>query len=148
MTFFFSWKNTLALFSVLALLVSCGKSNNPSDIDAEKKFVGIWSSDVDYDGLKNNIITSLAPDGTFHEVEKIFNENKSVEEVRHAGDWSFDGVNLKRRYTRKNGKPLTNAQFGYITFAVREYQSGSFIGVNNIEQRSVKFTRINAESHP
>lgn len=69
----------------------------------------------------------------------------TVESATHAGEWAFDGTNFKRKYMRLNGKPLSNANFTYVTYAVKAFQQDKFVGVDNIRSTEARFTRTEAK---
>lgn len=137
---------------VLALLListaSCGKSGSPAEDRVRQRLVGTWLNDTDEAGVKTRTVIDVAEDGGFHEFEKIVESDGSSKQVSYAGDWSFDGTNFKRKYTSKDGQPLPRSQVGYATYAVNMSRDDEFLGVDNVQQKTVKFSRTGAGMRP
>lgn len=127
-----------------ALTASCDDSSlKPAD-NVRQRLVGRWLEELSVDGVQIRSIVTLDRDGTFIEVEKILEASGMTKQETHAGEWSFDGVNFKRKYTSLNGQSLTNAQFGYATYAVKSFEKDVFVGLDNVRKRETRFSRTDA----
>lgn len=60
----------------------------------------------------------------------------------HSGDWLFDGINLKRRYTLIDGRRPSAPTFPYAAFEIRFESRNVFIGTDNIRKRQVRYQRV------
>jgi hypothetical protein len=132
----------------LVFLSSCDKSSHSREDDIRQKLVGTWISEYSDEGGKSRTVTELSQDGGFREVEKTVNSSGEVKEATHAGDWSFDGMNFKRKYTSLEGRPLPNSQFGFATYAVTMSGSDKFVGVDNIRKLTIRFVRATSGARP
>ncbi len=127
-----------------ALLASCDDSSlKPAD-DIRQRLVGRWLEEVSADGNQVRSIVTLDQNGQFLELEKVLDASGLIKQETHAGEWSFDGVNFKRKYTSLNGQSLTNAQFGYATYAVKPFEKDVFVGLDNVRKRETRFSRTDA----
>lgn len=127
-----------------ALIASCDDSSlKPAD-DIRQRLVGRWLEELSADGNQIRSIVTLDQNGQFLELEKVLDASGSTKQETHAGEWSFDGVNFKRKYTSLNGQSLTNAQFGYATYAVKSFEKDVFIGLDNVRKRETRFSRTDA----
>ena len=127
-----------------ALTASCDDSSlKPAD-DIRQRLVGRWLEELSSGGDQIRSIVTLGQNGQFLELEKISDASGSTKRQTHAGEWSFDGVNFKRKYTSLNGRLLSNAQFGYTTYAVNAFAKNEFVGIDNIRARKARFSRTEA----
>ncbi|PSL78939.1 hypothetical protein C7T35_40260 [Variovorax sp. WS11] len=137
---------------VLALLpisiASCGKSGSPAEDNVRQQLVGTWLSEIDYEGAKIRAVTDMTQDGAFRELERAVDSKGMSTEASYGGEWSFDGINFKRKYTSKDGRLLSNSKFEYATYAVRMSKNNEFVGVDNVQQRTVQFARTSAGTRP
>ena len=133
----------LGIFSAV-LTVSCDDSSQKPADAVRQRLVGRWLEELSVDGVQVRSVVILDQDGKFIEVEKTLDASGSTKQETHAGEWSFDGINFKRKYTGLNGQPLSNARFGYATYAVRFFAKNEFIGVDNVRTRETRFSRTEA----
>ncbi|MFI8616001.1 hypothetical protein ACIGHN_10885 [Acidovorax sp. NPDC077693] len=126
------------------LTASCDDSSlKPAD-DVRQRLIGRWLEEISDGGFQSRSVVTLDRNGTFIEVEEALKANELTMQQTHAGEWSFDGVNFKRKYTNLNGKNLSNASFGYATYAIKFLGEDSFIGIDNVREREYRFSRIEA----
>lgn len=134
----------LGFFSAV-LTASCDDSSRkPADDDARQRLIGRWLEELSVDGNQIQSILTLGQDGKFLELEKVLEVGGSTKQETHAGEWSFDGINFKRKYTSLNGQPVPNARFGYATYAVKSFEKDKFVGVDNVRAREARFSRTEA----
>lgn len=132
----------------LALLASCNDSTSLGEKEIEKKLTGTWASKYEDQEGKTRVVTELAQDGSFFETEKRIAPSREDEKTLHAGEWSFDGKNFKRKYTKLEGKPLPNSKFGYATYAIQSLKEDEFIGIDNIRGETILFSRVPSGTLP
>ena len=139
------YRRKLLLVALSAVLtVSCDNTSLKPSNDVRQRLVGRWAEEFSTDGNQIRSIVILSQDGKFLELEKVLGANGSTKQETHAGEWSFDGTNFKRKYTSLNGQPLLNAQFGYTTYEVKLVEKNEFVGVDNVRTREVRFRRTDA----
>lgn len=130
------------------LTASCGDSSPKPTDDIRQRLVGKWRWELQEDGVSTRSIVTLDQDGKFRELEEIFETNGPMKQVTHTGEWFFDGINFKRKYTHLNGQPLSNAQFAYATYAIKSSTKNEFAGVDNVRRTVVHFSRVEAGTQP
>jgi hypothetical protein len=135
-------RKLLLLVTSIALTVGCNDSSKKSVADVQQRFIGKWLEEFSNEGVQIKNIVTLETGGNFTEVGMSLEPSGVTKEEKRAGEWSFDGVNLKRKYTSLNGRLLTNAQFGYVTHAVKSLKQNEFIGVDNIKTQEIRFSRV------
>ena len=94
------------LLVLVATLGAAACDNAPVDSpvqETQQRLVGTWLRDFDEDGVHVRRVLVLGADGHFDEAVRITDGAGAVTEHRHAGEWLYDGTNLKRRYTRMDG---------------------------------------------
>lgn len=126
------------------LTASCDSSSSKLADKVRQQLIGRWLEELSVDGLQTRSIVTLDRDGTFVEMEKSSDASGLISQQTHAGEWSFDGVNFKRKYTSMNGQPLSNARFGYTTYAVKHIAKNEFVGIDNVRKREVRFSQTEA----
>ncbi|WP_422087892.1 hypothetical protein [Variovorax sp.] len=138
----------LVLALLLIAIVSCEKKSPLAEDNIRQKLVGTWLSEIDFEGTKTRAVTKVDQDGAFREIEKFVDSKGEAVEVSYAGEWSFDGTNFKRKYMSKDGRPLPSSKFEYATYAVSMVGEGEFVGVDKIQQRTVRFARADEGARP
>lgn len=139
-------RELLLWIACAALTASCdGSSSKPAD-KVRQQLIGKWLEELSVDGLQTRSIVTLDRDGTFIEIEKSSDASGLISQQTHGGEWSFDGTNFKRKYTSMNGQPLSNARFGYATYAVKHIAKNEFVGIDNVRKREVRFSQTNASA--
>lgn len=125
------------------LLVACDSSPSDSGTEAvEQQLAGSWLREYDQDGAHVRRLLVLEPDGRFIETARIVDAAGAVTEHIHAGEWIFDGINLKRKYTSADGKPPSRLRLPYATFALRFESNREFVGTDNLRKREVRYLRV------
>lgn len=135
----------LGIFSAV-LTASCDDSSlKPADT-VRQRLVGRWLEELSIDGNQIRSIVTLDQGGKFLELEEVWDASGSTKQETHAGEWSFDGINFKRKYISLNGQPLSNARFGYATYAVKSFEKDKFVGVDNVRATETRFSRTEASA--
>ena len=140
----------MAVVMAGAVLV-CGCGEPPDDSPAKQtgeRLVGTWLRDYEEQGFRIRRVLVLQPDGHFREAVNIIESGASVAQPAHAGDWLFDGTNLKRRYTRMNGQQPSAPTVPFATFELRFESPNEFVGVDNVHRREVRYRRVAEGTEP
>ncbi|MCJ0762978.1 hypothetical protein [Variovorax terrae] len=133
----------LAAVLAATLCVACDHPPDDSPVqDAEQRLLGTWLREYEEDGTQVRRVLVLAPDGHFEESARIVESDGTVVEHHHAGEWHFDGTNLKRRYTRVDGKPPSAPAMPYATFEIRFESRNEFTGIDHVRGREVRYQRV------
>lgn len=131
-----------AMLLASLLLVAC--DSPPTDSPAEEGqqlLVGSWLREYDQEGAHVRRLLVLEQDGRFSEAARVVAVGGTVTEHLHTGQWLFDGINLKRKYTSADGKPLSRLRLPYATFQIRFNSNRAFTGTDNLRQREVHYRR-------
>ncbi len=124
-------------------LVACNPaSGDSSDDEVQRRLVGSWLREYDQEGARVRRMLVLGADGHFTETARVVDTAGGVSEHIHVGEWLFDGVNLKRKYTSVDARPPSRLTLPYATFALRFESNREFVGVDNLRKREVRYLRV------
>jgi hypothetical protein len=138
---------------LLALLgvVAAGCNSPPDDASpqaVESQLAGTWLREYEEDGVKIRRVLVLQAGGQFQELAKAAAPDATAAEHSHAGEWLFDGTNLKRRYTRMDGRQPSAPTIPYATFEIRFASRNEFIGLDRVHKREVRYRRVDDGTLP
>jgi hypothetical protein len=132
--------------------VLAGACDSPPDDSSpqavEDRLVGTWLREYEEDGLKVRRVLVLEPGGRFTEASRITELEASGAEHSHAGDWLFDGTNLKRRYTSVDGRQPAAPGMPFATFELRFPSRNEFVGIDRVRRREVHYRRVAQGTQP
>lgn len=130
----------LALALTGLLLVSCDSPPADSPDEAvQRRLVGSWIRQYEQDGARVRRRLVLEADGRFSETARVVDAGGLVTQHSHAGAWTFDGTNLKRRYTSFDGKQPAAPTLPYVTFQLKFESIREFVGFDHIRKREVRY---------
>lgn len=125
------------------LLAACGGPPDDSPVDeVQQRLVGNWLREYEQEGAHVRRLLVLQPDGHFSEMARVVDARGTVTEHAHAGDWTYDGTNLKRRYTSFDGRQPSAPTLPYATFQLRFESNYEFVGIDNVRRREVRYQRV------
>ena len=126
-----------------ALLAGCD-SAPPEDParQTEQRLVGTWLREYAQDGMQVRRVLVLEQGGRFRELVSASASGVLAGTHAHAGEWLFDGTNLKRRYTSIDGTQPGAPAMPYATFELRFESRNVFVGTDHIRQRQVRYHRV------
>jgi hypothetical protein len=133
----------LAAMFVSFFLAAC--SDPPADSPAEsvqQQLVGSWLREYSQEGAQVRRLLVLADDGRFTETARVVDAAGNVTDHAHAGQWTFDGTNLKRRYTSFDGKQPSAPTLPYVTYQLKFESRHEFVGTDNVRKREVHYSRV------
>lgn len=123
----------------LACLVTACEDRQTRDVKA--RLVGTWFVESqEHGGIVRRILT-LQADGHVTETVRLVAPSGASDVQSREGEWFFDGVNLKRKYTYVDGKPLTNAHFVYETYALKSVTASELVASSNVGRGEVRLKR-------
>jgi hypothetical protein len=134
-----------ALIAVLAPIFLAACSDPPVDSPADavqQQLVGSWLREYSHEGARVRRLLVLGEDGRFTETAQAVDASGSVTDFAHAGQWLFDGTNLKRKYTSFNGKQPSAPTLPYVTYQLKFESRHEFIGTDNVRKREVRYSRV------
>lgn len=128
----------------LAGLAGCEQSPAEANDEAVRaRLVGHWLRDYHEGELHVRRLLQLRPDGQFLESVRAVDKDGQTTELANRGEWLFDGTNLKRRYTRLDGKTISAPFAPFATFEIKFESNREFIGLDHVHKRSVRYLRVN-----
>ena len=137
----------LALASLLLAACNNAPTDSPDEV-VQQQLPGTWLREFEEDGIRVRRILVLEPDGKFREMVRITDAGGAVTEHTHAGDWLYDGTNLKRKYTSMDGKQPSAPTMPFAPFELRFQSRNEFIGIDNVRRREVRYRRVQPETLP
>jgi hypothetical protein len=129
----------------------CACQEPPADSPADEvrlKLPGTWLREHGEGSVRVRRILVLETDGQFSEQVRIVDAGGMVTEQSHAGRWTFDGTNLKRKYSLMDGKPPSAPTIPFATFALKLPSKNEFVGTDNVRRREVRYRRVPAGTLP
>jgi hypothetical protein len=138
-------RRCLAAAIALASFVLAGCGGPPVDSPADavqQKLVGSWLREYSQEGAQVRRLLVLGDDGRFTETARVVDAAGGVTEHAHAGQWTFDGTNLKRRYTSFDGKQPAAPTLPYVTYQLKFESRHEFVGTDNVRKREVHYSRV------
>jgi hypothetical protein len=142
-------RSILAIVALLSglLVVACEDVQARRAGEGREKLVGTWLREIDAPIGKARRVLVLAPDGKFsEELIAHLSEGRTGRETR-AGEWSYDGTNLKRRYTQEDGRQLSG-NFNFATFELTKLTPSEFEGRNHAQGEEIRYKRVPAGTAP
>ena len=141
------------------LLSTCGFSQpgavpgaNPRSPESpdlvRERLQGTWLRESVAQGVVARRVLVLRPDGTFDEKVRLVDDAGAASEHVHAGTWTYDGTNLKRKYTVMDGRPPSRLNLPFATFQVRFDGRDGFEGTDHIRGHRVRYDRVAGETSP
>lgn len=124
-------------------LVACDSPGPDSATEAvQQRLVGSWLRDYEQDGAHVRRLLVLSEDGHFSETAQVTTRSGTTTEHSNAGEWLYDGTNLKRKYLNSDGKPMSRLTLPFATFALRFESNREFVGVDNLHKLEVRYQRV------
>jgi hypothetical protein len=132
-------------------LQACGNASTDASIDApdeivQQRLLGTWLREFEENGIRVRRLLVLESDATFRETSRVTDVQGGVTEHSHAGGWLYDGTNLKRKYTRMDGKQPAAPTLPFAAFELRFASNNEFIGIDNVHKREVRYRRVQPET--
>jgi hypothetical protein len=125
------------------LLGACDSSPVDSPADSINQLLqGRWLREYKQDDARVQRVLTLQPGGGFVEAATVFHADGTVTEHAHAGQWRYDGMNLKRKYSSFDGEKPSAPTLPYITHQIRFESRHEFVGTDNVRQREVRYHRL------
>ena len=133
------------------LLLACNHASTDASIDppdeiVQQRLLGTWLREFEENGIRVRRILVLESDATFRETSRVTDAQGGVTEHQHAGGWFYDGTNLKRKYTRMDGKQPAAPTLPFAAFELRFKSNNEFIGIDNVRKREVRYRRVQPET--
>lgn len=139
---------TAVVCTLAVLAAGCDPEPDDPTSQVQERLVGTWLRDYDENGTRVRRILVLEPDGRFREMSRSLGPQQPGTRHEHEGEWLYDGTNLKRRYTRIDGKPPSAPTVPFAAFQIRFQGSHEFTGTDNVRHRELRYQRVRDGTQP
>ena len=95
--------------------------------ETRAQLVGTWLREVESGGMKSRRVLSLSQEGKFVDRIHATAADGQSERLDYAGEWSYDGTNLKRRYLLENGRQFSGGTIRYATQPLVSVSASGFV---------------------
>jgi hypothetical protein len=92
--------------------------------------------------MKLRRVLVLAADGKFTDRVLVVSPGAATDAKEFAGEWSYDGTNLKRRYMQENGRQYAGGAMRYATFALKDVTQSQLIVHDSIQGRDATYRHV------
>ena len=132
-----------AALLLASALAACGMPASDSQAEqVQLQLTGTWLRDYEENGARVRRVLVLAPDGHCEEMSNATQADAILARHQHSGDWYFDGINLKRRYTLIDGQKPIAPSLPYVALAVSFASRNEFIGTDHVRRRELRYQRV------
>jgi hypothetical protein len=137
----------LLILTIGSLLAGCDDAQAVKTEETRQRLVGTWLREIVVENAKGRRILVLREDGKFSEALVVdFSDGREGGQTR-GGEWSFDGTNLKRRYTHEDGRQLSG-NFHFVTFALSAFDGKRFEGRNHDKGEEIMYVKVAEGTQP
>ena len=133
--------------SITLAVAGCEDAQALKAQETSQKLVGTWLREMERGGQKGRRLLVLGADGKFSETLVVERSEGNLGKSESAGEWSFDGTNLKRRYTHEDGRQLSG-NFNFATFALTSVSNTAFEGKNYAMGEEIVYRKVPEGSKP
>lgn len=133
-------RSLLITVAILALLVGCEDSENLRVRDTTSKLVGTWQRE-DAGNIRAQRTLVLASDGKFVEKIDIVQSDQTLRRVEFAGEWSYDGTNLKLRFFQENGRKYSGGSMRFATSPLLSVNAAEFVVDDSFAKTKATYRR-------
>lgn len=138
----------LPSFLSIVLLTGCDNAESQRIEDTRSRLVGTWLREPDADSVPSRRLLVLGPEGKFTERIVATSQGGPGERRELAGEWSYDGTHLKRRYLRENGRQFAGGSMRFATFPLVSVGRAEMVVDDKIEGRAVTYRRVPDGTQP
>jgi hypothetical protein len=131
------WLLPLALLLALEL-AACDSDTTKA---TKNRLAGTWIAETAGPAGRVQRVLTLGIGGGLKDASYTLAAGGALPLEVREGEWFFDGVNFKRKYTSIDGKRLTNAFFIYETHQLTSVSASELVGVSRVGQGEIRFRR-------
>lgn len=146
------WWRSKAWTFVAAALVLVGLFGCDEDIARREqmrgRLVGTWSEDSASGQAVMRRVLALSADGKFTDRVVLSSPGTAPEQRVLAGEWSYDGTNLKRRYLQENGRQFSGGSMRYATSPLKSVSDAELVLEDTVQQREARYRRVAEGTQP
>ena len=132
----------LLLALLIALLAfGCKDAESTRIEEVQARLQGTWLLEFESGGQKVRRMLALGKDGKFNDRLEVTSPGQGAERLEFAGEWSYDGMNLKRRFLSENGRQFSGGKIRFATFPLTTVSVKELILEDNIQGKKLTFQR-------
>lgn len=132
----------IAAIAIPLLFAGCDDAESVRIDETRTKLVGTWQRAGESDDRNGRRVLKLGKDGKFTDRSERVGSDGAVERQEYAGEWSYDGTHLKRRFLQENGRQFSGGKMRFATFPIKAVSASEFVVNDNIEGRDVTYRRV------
>jgi hypothetical protein len=132
----------------LTLLAGCDSAESLRVAETRAQLAGTWLRELDDETTKVRRVLALGTDGKFSDRLVVTTAGQPAERQEAAGEWSYDGTHLKRRYLQENGRQFSGGKMRYATFPLVSVGRSDLVLNDNLQGREVSFRRVPDGTQP
>jgi hypothetical protein len=141
----------LTFFPVLLMVVLMAGCDNAESVrmdETRAQLVGTWLREVESGSMKSRRVLSLSQEGKFVDRIHTTAADGQSERLDYAGEWSYDGTNLKRRYLQENGRQFSGGKIRYATQPLVSVSSSELVTKDNVAGVELVYHRVLEGTQP
>lgn len=138
----------IAALALAVLLMGCDNSEDARAAETRSRLAGSWLREVEADGVRVRRVLALDEGGKFSERALIVTADGRETREEHAGKWTYDGTNLKRKYTHMNGRQVGGGRMVYATYELKSFTRSEFLAKDHVGGRELSYGRVQAGTLP
>jgi hypothetical protein len=136
------------LLLALALLAGCNSEESVRNDETRAKLVGTWVRESESAGAKSRRVIFLDQQGKFADRIRVGAADGQSERLDYAGEWSYDGTNLKRRYLQENGRSFAGGKIRYATQPLVSVSASELVTRDTAEGVELVYRRVPEGTQP
>jgi hypothetical protein len=125
----------------IALITGCDSVESVRVEEVRAKLAGTWLREIEVGDLKTRRVIVFGTDGKFTDRLVIATSGGPTERRELAGEWAYDGTNLKRKFLQENGHQFTGGSMRYATFPLVSVTQSELMVKDNFEGQVVRYLR-------
>lgn len=138
----------LSTLLTVMLITGCDNVENTRTDETRAKLVGTWLREVESGGMKSRRVLSLSQEGKFADRIHATAADGQSERLDYAGEWSYDGTNLKRRYLQENGRQFSGGKIRYATQPLVSVSSSELVTKDSAGGLELVYRRVPEGTQP
>jgi hypothetical protein len=133
---------------MVVLMAGCDNAESVRMDETRAQLVGTWLREVESGSMKSRRVLSLSQEGKFVDRIQATAAGGQSERLDYAGEWSYDGTNLKRRYLQENGRQFSGGKIRYATQPLVSVSSSELVTKDNVAGVELVYHRVLEGTQP
>lgn len=134
--------------SVALLVTGCDSAGSQRVEETRSRLVGTWLREGDAGERNARRVLALGADGQFTERVVVAGADAQSGSKEYAGEWSYDGIHLKRRFMREDGRQYSGGGIRFATFPLVSVGPNEFVVNDTIAKVQARYRRTTPGTQP